>query len=239
MTKPKVTDATKTERMAGLLSARFDPSRYCTMWQVCPNTGFNYRTRTRYADLLVMQLWPSDGLELHGFEIKASRTDLKRELEDPSKAEALAKYCHRWTLVTWNEAVVGTQELPEGWGWWSVNPEGDDFIVHRHARERPSIEEWPREFTASLVRRAATESPNATFAAIAADAALLPLRRRMHKAVTDAIKAAHQLGWARGRGLEAGMPREWQAGATALWLEWRKAFEADQEQLRYHTLEVG
>lgn len=239
MAAPKLTDAVKTDRMAGLLSARFEPSRYATMWQVPPNTGWNYRTRTRYADLLVMNLWPSDGLELQGFEIKASRTDLKRELEDPSKAEALAQYCHRWTLVTWDEAVVSKLEVPEGWGWWSVNAAGDDLIIHRRAADRPCVKEWPREFTASLVRRAASESPNATFTAIAADVATLGVRKRVRKHLAEAVKAAHRSGWLRGRGLPT-MPPDWvrSEDERRILTDWRQAYDAAiAAELRHH-LEV-
>ena len=51
-------------------------------------------------DAVIMSLWPSRGLELHGVEIKVSRADWKREAADPAKAEAIAAYCDAGELAS-------------------------------------------------------------------------------------------------------------------------------------------
>ena len=78
--------------------------------QVRNAAGFN---ATRTADAIAMALWPSRGLELHGFEIKVSRSDWLRELKDPSKA--VVELVDRWWIVA-PESVVHPSELLPSWG---------------------------------------------------------------------------------------------------------------------------
>ena len=112
-----------------------------------------FANRVRSADAMAMSLWPSRGLELHGFEIKVSRTDWQKELSQPEKAEEIARYCDRWWLVVGDAAIVREGELPPTWG--LLAPKGDKLVVVRQA---PPLtpQPWPRGFIASLLR-AATE----------------------------------------------------------------------------------
>jgi hypothetical protein len=82
--------------------------------QVANATGAG---RGRTSDALAMNGWPSRGLELVGFEIKISRQDWRRELEQPEKADPIYQYCDSWYLVTPDDVVIvrGT-ELPSTWG---------------------------------------------------------------------------------------------------------------------------
>jgi len=77
-------------------------------------TGYGRVTRT--ADAVALGLWPSRGLELYGFEIKVSRSDLRKELDDPAKAEEIMQYCDRWYLVLGHEELIQPGELPSTWG---------------------------------------------------------------------------------------------------------------------------
>ena len=56
---------------------------------------------------------------LHGHEIKVSRGDWLRELQDPSKSAAWSRYCDRWWLVA-PPGVARREELPAGWGLMEV-----------------------------------------------------------------------------------------------------------------------
>lgn len=58
--------------------------------------GFNV---TRTADVLALGLWPSRGNELHGFEVKVSRADWRKELAQPEKAEGWCQIVDRWWIV--------------------------------------------------------------------------------------------------------------------------------------------
>ena len=105
----------------------------------------------RTADALAMSLWPSRGLELMGFEIKVSRGDLLRELKDPAKAEAVAKYCDRWWIAAGSKEIVKPEELPRAWG--LLIPHGKTMKIVKDAGALPS-QPVTREFLAAILRRA-------------------------------------------------------------------------------------
>lgn len=69
----------------------------------------------RHADAVAVNAFPSRGFETRGFEIKVNRADLQRELEDGSKAEAIAKYCNYWFLVV-PKGLTKDFIIPEPWG---------------------------------------------------------------------------------------------------------------------------
>jgi hypothetical protein len=97
-----------------MLRKRYPIPAWAMLTQVRNSTGFARRVRT--ADALVMALFPSRGLELHGFEIKCSRVDWMSELNNPAKAESIQRYCDRWWLVVADKKIVGKGELPPTWG---------------------------------------------------------------------------------------------------------------------------
>jgi hypothetical protein len=85
------------------LRHRYSGEAYAFMSQVGNATGYGV---SRHADALVMSLWPSRGLTLMGFEIKANRGDWMRELKKPGKAEPIARFCDEWWVVAPAEAIV-------------------------------------------------------------------------------------------------------------------------------------
>lgn len=87
--------------------------RYAVAEQVRSHAGFDAR---RTADFIAMDLWPSKGLELHGHEIKISRSDWLTELKHPEKSAEFIPYMNRWWLVVSDRAIVHDGELPAGWG---------------------------------------------------------------------------------------------------------------------------
>jgi hypothetical protein len=124
----------------------------------------------RYADVLAFAIWPSLGHKLLGYEVKASKADLKRELADLSKHEAVAKYCDEWWLVAWDEAIL-LDGIPETWGILltkEVDGGGEHgerkLVVHRKAAPAEPVP-WSKHFIASLVRNAHDQRPAASFLA--------------------------------------------------------------------------
>lgn len=126
---------------------------------------------SRSADAVAMHLWPSQGLALHGFEIKVSRADWLRELDNPGKWEGVGAYCDRWWIVA-PKRVVLPGELPPLWGLMTYDAgggythEGDRLRVQTKAPQRTDVKPLDRSFVACLLRRAAESS--ATTADIAA-----------------------------------------------------------------------
>lgn len=131
------------------MTNRWASPEWAIMWEVGDATGANGK---RYADAVMMSLWPSRGLELHGVEIKISRADWKREAADPSKAEAIGQYCDRWWIHTPEGVVDDLSDLPPLWGLreWT----GKRWMTIKEAGLRENAPDAPRSFLASMLRRA-------------------------------------------------------------------------------------
>lgn len=68
-------------------------------------------TKTRTADAMAMGCWGSTGIEMHGYEIKISRSDWLSEIQDIKKAEQNSKFCHYWWVAT-PEGIAKVEECP-------------------------------------------------------------------------------------------------------------------------------
>lgn len=109
----------------------------------------------RTADFIAQDLWEAQGLHLHGHEVKVSRRDWITELADPSKAEAIKRFCDRWWLVVPDPKIV-RDDLPEGWGLLAFGSNGKLRVVHRAPLLTP--EPLSATFRASLMRAVAKTS---------------------------------------------------------------------------------
>lgn len=137
------------------LRRRYAAPEYAFFGEVRNGTGYERSTRT--ADGLAMGLWPSRGLDIHGFEVKTYRGDWLREKKMPEKAEEIQRFCDRWWLVVSDPEIVQEGELPPTWG--LLVPRGKKLVAKVEA---PKLEATPitRLFLASLLRRVFEESPS-------------------------------------------------------------------------------
>jgi hypothetical protein len=135
-----------------LLRKRYRGDAWAIFDEVPNSTGYG---RSRVCDMLVMSLWPSRGLELHGFEIKVTRADWLNEIRDPDKSEEFKKYCDRWWLVAPSRKIL-KDDLPADWGFMWVRK--GKLVVSRGA---PQLKPKPmlRPFLASILRCAKRASP--------------------------------------------------------------------------------
>lgn len=129
------------------------PPEWACFSEVGNSTGANCR---RHADAVAINLWPSRGYEIRGFEIKVSRSDLKREIGDPEKAESIAKHCNSWWLVTPKGLVEQPDALPLGWGLYEIDEAGKIRSV-RAAVQRTDVPTPGIGFVAALIRAAQKE----------------------------------------------------------------------------------
>ena len=148
---PPPAKITSADVRAGLLKTfggEATNGRYTILFEVSNATA---TSRSRSADAIIMSCWPSDGLELHGVEIKVARSDWMNELRNPKKAEDIAKFCDRWWLVTAPGVVKDESEIPPAWGWrvW----DGKRLTTMKKADRTPS-EQPTRLFLASVLRNA-------------------------------------------------------------------------------------
>jgi len=161
-----IPDAERTARMLDLLHRCYPGNgvslAHVVIEQVAPTTGW----ARRWADALVLAVWPSKGLTLDGYEVKASRADLRRELRDLDKHRALARYCDAWWLLAWDESVL-LDEIPPTWGiiLTEEDDDGERTLVTKRKAAKLKPEPWPREFICSLVRNAYVQSPGAAYVA--------------------------------------------------------------------------
>lgn len=141
----------KTAELVELLrNYRFGPGDWAFLTDVPNSTGYAQR---RTCDALAMNLWPSTGLELHGFELKVSRNDWVRELRQPDKATELKRFCDRWWLVAGDDTVCpNARDLPTSWG-LIVARNGNLVIDYPAPKLTP--EPLERGFVAALVRKVA------------------------------------------------------------------------------------
>ena len=107
----------------------------------------------RTADFVAMDMWPSQGLHLHGHEVKVSRSDWLTELRDPAKAEEFKQYMDRWWLVISDRAMVKPGELPDDWGLMALDKNG----ALRTVRVAPVLTPapMPKGMLAALLRATA------------------------------------------------------------------------------------
>lgn len=139
---------------ASSLYARIAATHAAPEWacfpEVANGTGSNAR---RHADAVAMSLWPSRGLIVRGFEIKISRSDYRREAADPTKAEAVARWCDEWWIVAPDGLIRDPEtELPPAWG-LMVPANGLGLRTIRKA-ERTEAAPLTRSFVAAVLRAA-------------------------------------------------------------------------------------
>jgi hypothetical protein len=126
------------------------PPEWACFRDVANATGWNGKRR---ADAIAMNLYPSRGMEIRGFEIKVSRSDLRRELDAPDKAEEIGKFCNTWWIVV-PDGLADKDLIPLAWGIMEVGEKG--LRTKRAAVARPAEEvcALSRPFVGAVARAA-------------------------------------------------------------------------------------
>ena len=107
-----------------------------------------------WSDAIAMSIWPSKGLRLYGFEVKASRADWARELNQPDKNAEWQACCDEWYVVA-AKGVVALEELPAAWG--LMIPSGADGLRIVSRSEHEPGARVTRDLVAAVFRAAASE----------------------------------------------------------------------------------
>ncbi len=147
-------DKIKTADIRAAMRKTFAAPEWALLEEVPAGTGATRNNRS--ADAIIMGLWPSRGLHLHGVEIKTSRSDWKREAKDPEKAERIACYCDFWWVHVAPGVIADLAEVPITWGVREWN--GRNWKTIRDAAKTEAVP-IDRTFLASLMRRT-SESAN-------------------------------------------------------------------------------
>lgn len=94
------------------LRNRYDPPRWAGFSELRDATGFG---ASRSIDWFAINTYPSKGECYVAVEVKVSRGDFARELDNPNKRQLWESYC----TETWFASPAGMirpEEIPEGWG---------------------------------------------------------------------------------------------------------------------------
>jgi hypothetical protein len=170
----------KTGEVKALLRQRFTAPTHAIFFEVSDATGFQ---GTGWADAISMSLWPSHGLHLEGYEIKVSRSDWKRELINPVKAEKFAARCDKWWLVTTENVVDDESEIPINWGWILANEGG--LSIKRKATEHEPVP-MDKNFLAALLRGAGKVSDSEVEAIV--EKRVAELRKNIDREIEYAVE---------------------------------------------------
>lgn len=167
------------------LRERYKAPAWAIFFNVSNGTGGNLQG---YADALAMSLFPSRGLDLHGFEVKTDRQDWLNELKNPEKAERFAKFCRFWWLVIGDEKVAKKEEIPPPWG---VLVMSGKSLRQAKAPKPMDPEPVGYPFLAAVLRRANEAADDERKKA--SD------KRSMDQAVRDAYERGRKSGTEQGR----------------------------------------
>lgn len=113
-----------------LMRAKYAPPEWALFFEVANGVGFSKR---RYADAVAMSLFPSRGLEIHGFEFKVSRGD--------------------WWWVVAPKDIIKDGELPKGRGHIAPSEDAKTLRIIKQAVEKKA-QPVTRPFLAAIFRRA-------------------------------------------------------------------------------------
>lgn len=148
------------------LRKHHEGSEWAFLAQVRNQTGYDRNTRT--ADALAFSLWPSRGIYATGYEVKVSKTDLKKELAEPEKAEEIARFCKCWFIAA-PEGLCKPEDLPLTWGLVEVK-DGGKLKWTKPATPNEHVMDPTWRFVCAIMRNVADASiPKSAFDAMLAE----------------------------------------------------------------------
>ncbi len=149
-------DWSEGEVFKALESIYGDPERWTVVKQVPDATSFD---KKRTCDAMVFSCWKSEGIAVHGFEIKVARGDWLRELQQPEKSFEFRQRSNYWWIAA-PEGIVNLEELPSEWGLRTVAKTADGFSSK--IRRQPTYyadANWKVSFVVALARACWRLSP--------------------------------------------------------------------------------
>lgn len=157
----------RTDQVVAALQKRYEPPGFAFLTEVGNATSWDCN---RHCDAMAMGLWKSRGIKLHGFEVKVSRSDWRKEFKSPAKAEAIAVYCDYWWVAVSDFDIVKDGELPETWGLLVMDAKGK-LVVAKDAPLNSDPKTINRPFLAALLRKSIEQKASAAEIAAAVEKA--------------------------------------------------------------------
>lgn len=148
--------------MRELLRSKFDDRRrYAVAEEVGNQTGY----QRRRLDMVVVDVYESNGYSIEGIEIKVSKSDLRRELQDSSKHNIFFSDLDYYSLAAPSD-VIDKDLIPKHWGIYAAKQKDDGTWYLRTVRKPLSLHDKRTEtinkgFFACLARAISCQSPTA------------------------------------------------------------------------------
>lgn len=120
--KDQMDDGELTSRVHLSLRRKYDFPEWALFEEVPGKTG-------KRADAIAFNMFPSRNFKTLGLEVKASRGDWKKELQDISKADYFVGQCDEWYVVAGRKGIVKESELPVGWGLLEMKGGGKLYTI--------------------------------------------------------------------------------------------------------------
>lgn len=134
---------------------------------------------SRQVDAVVVRMW-ADAV-IHGFEVKASRSDWLREAARPEKADVALPFVDYFSLIVADTTVAKPDEVPDHWGLLVLQKNGTLRAAKAAPLLKPHVE--GRRFWAAMIRRAWQGSED----------------REFEKRISDASHEGYQRGLKYGK----------------------------------------
>lgn len=137
---------------------KFSDSR---QYAIATEVGLTTGGSRRRIDVVIVNCYASNNFRIDGIEIKVSKADLRRELEDPDKHVAFFDLLDYYTLAC-PEGIADLSLLPPKWGLLVVSDDGRAYYRRKPLALHDSVNRTvPRGFFAGYVRAIQQYSPSA------------------------------------------------------------------------------
>ncbi len=143
-----------TEAIHRMLADRYAGSEWAYMVEVPDGTGMK---KQRTADAIAIGLWAKNAGQFHGFEVKSSRSDWTRELQEPEKSRRWREVVTSFWLVA-GRGVAKLEEVPPDWGFLEVASNGESLKIRKQPLhvERGSV---PINVVGAMLRKGIDSLP--------------------------------------------------------------------------------
>lgn len=146
------------QEVCNAICQKFSDSR---QYAIATEVGLTTGGSRRRIDMVIVNCYASNHFRIDGIEIKVSKADLRRELEDPDKHVAFFDLLDYYTLAC-PEGIADLSLLPPKWGLLVVSDDGRAYYRRKPLALHDRIDRTvPRGFFAGYVRAIQHYSPSA------------------------------------------------------------------------------
>lgn len=146
------------QEVCNAICQKFSDSR---QYAIATEVGLTTGGSRRRIDMVIVNCYASNHFRIDGIEIKVSKADLRRELEDPDKHVAFFDLLDYYTLAC-PESIADLSLLPPKWGLLAVSDDGRAYYRRKPLALHDSVNRTvPRGFFAGYVRAIQQYSPSA------------------------------------------------------------------------------